>query len=131
MCFLDFQLSRLGSPLKDFAYFFYTCAPKHFLTEIDKYLQIYYDSLCKCLREYGCDPEIVFPRSVMKEHWRKHSKLGLTFSLMLFRLALYDEDEVPSVSDFNTELLKPMKKEDVLNEKLIDIANHFVDNNLI
>lgn len=133
MCFLDFQISRVGSPLLDFSYYIYTSAPKHVLEDIDKYLNIYYDSLCSCLQEYGCNPDDVFPYAVFIKHWQKYSKFGLILSLLLFRFALCDKDEAPNLTDqdYAEDFLRPIKNEDALNERVINVVKHFVDNNLI
>lgn len=133
MRFLDFQLSRLGSPLLDVAYYFYSIAPKHALVDTDRYLKIYYKSLAESLQKFECDPDEVFPFDLIKQHWRKYSKFGLVLSAVLFRIALCDKDEAPSVtdSDFSNDLLSSIKNQNDVDLRTINVITHFVDNNLI
>lgn len=83
----------------DFAYFFYTCAPKSLLDQIDKFLEIYHESLSSFMKELGSDPEKIFPLSDLKEHWRKYSLFGMVMANTLLRFLLREEDEEVSITD--------------------------------
>lgn len=133
MCFIDFQLCRLGSPLIEFSHYLYSSASKESFGNIDHYLQIYYDSLTGSLEKLGSDPEVVFPFNVLKEHWRKYSKVGLVMSIMLFKFMLCERDEAPNMteSQFIDDYLRPIRNEEELNRRMINVVTHFVDNNLI
>lgn len=133
MRFVDFQISRLGSPLLDFAYFFYTCSPKRILDDVDKYLEIYHISLSSFLKELGSDPEKVFPFCVLKEHWRKYSKFGLVMANVLLIFMLLDEGESFTISenDFPKAFVTPIKNQKLCDQRAIDVITHFADRNLI
>ncbi|RZC37726.1 EcKinase and/or DUF1679 domain containing protein, partial [Asbolus verrucosus] len=77
MRFLDFQLSRVGSPVIDLSYFLYSCADEEVLNNFDSILKVYHSSISDCLSELGCDPETAFPFKKLKEHWREYGKFGL------------------------------------------------------
>lgn len=133
MRFLDFQISRLGSPLMDFSYFFYTCAPKQVLDDVEKYLNIYHNSIAKSLKELGCDPEKVFPFTLMKSHWKKYSKYGLVLSATFIRSFICDKDEAPNLTSdqFFVDFAKPIRNEEELNRRITNLVTHFLENNLI
>lgn len=117
----------------DFAYFFYTCAPKSVLDDLDKYLELYHRSLSEFLVELGSDPETVFPLSVLKEHWRKYSKFGLVMANVLFKFMLLSEGESFTIAknDFCKVFVTPIKNEKLCNERAVDVIMHFIDRNLI
>lgn len=117
----------------DFAYFFYTDAPKDILDDLDKYLEIYHQSLSTFLKELGSNPEKVFPLSTVKEHWRKYSKFGLVMANVLFKFMLLAEGESFSISEneFAKAFVTPIKNEKICNQRAIDVIMHFADRNLI
>lgn len=100
MNILDFQVSRVTIPVCDLSYFLYACAPKSILDDLDKYLQIYHESLSDNLRKLGSDPEKIFPYIVLKEQWKNNSKYGFIMALIVIRLMLCDSDESPDLEKF-------------------------------
>lgn len=131
--FIDFQISRVGWPVLDFSYFFYTCAPKNLLSQVDKFLGVYYESLFYFMEELGSKPEELFSLSALKEHWRKYSHFGLIMSISLFKFMLCDDDELYSITEteFAKAFVNPIKKEDLCNRRSIDVIMHFAEYNLI
>jgi thiamine kinase-like enzyme len=65
MRLLDLQFVKVGSPVCDLSYCFYSGASTADFNDLDKYLRIYYDSFSSFLTEVGADPkEICDVRSV-------------------------------------------------------------------
>lgn len=98
MVFLDFQMSRVGSPIEDVAYYYYCCTSKEIFNRLDVYQRVYYDSLAKHLRLLDCDPDVLFSYDTFLRHWRTHAKIGLVCSLMLIRIMLSDQSEAPDMA---------------------------------
>lgn len=99
VCFLDWQIARIGSPVFDISYFFCACSSKEVLYDIDKYLKIYYENLTKTLEESGLDPEKIFTFEELKCQWKIHVKFGLFMTLFVTRVILSEVDEVPDLSE--------------------------------
>lgn len=103
MRFLDFQLSRVASPVIDLSYFLYACADAAILKHFDFILQIYHTSFCDFLKDLDCDRdddiEAVFSLKKLKEHWKDFGKFGLVMGSFVLKLALCDTDEVPDLAD--------------------------------
>lgn len=133
MRFVDFQISRLGSPILDFAYFFYTSSPKNIMANVDKYLEIYHGSFSSFLTELGSDPEKLFSLSLLKEHWRKYSQFGLVMSVVLFTFMLKGDGEPVSITEneFYKAFVTPIKNQELCDQRAIDVIAHFADKNLI
>ncbi|KAF2904589.1 hypothetical protein ILUMI_01587 [Ignelater luminosus] len=138
VCFFDFQISRLGSPVLDLLYFFYTCSPKEIINELDYYLQLYYNSFSDYLRKLGSDPDKILPYSVLQEHWKKYSRYGLAFSIFVIHIMLTEKDEAIDLSEeceagrsvteaFDYEI----KKMDEFKERVRAIILHFVERKFI
>lgn len=88
MKLVDFQIVRLGTPVHDLSYFFYTGGSKALFDKLDDYLKIYHDSLSKNLRELGSDPEKLYPFKQLKNDWKNYARFGVILSLLLVKVKL-------------------------------------------
>ncbi|KAK4884248.1 hypothetical protein RN001_000519 [Aquatica leii] len=96
MCFIDWQLSRLCSPVFDLSYFLFTCTDKQFRDKYyDEMINEYYDSLSSFLLELGSDSKKLFPFSVLKDHLKLFSVFGLFMSIQSLYSSLSEHGEVP------------------------------------
>lgn len=133
ICFLDWQLSRLGPQVLDLSYYFYACASKSALDNLNKYLKIYYDSFATLLKELGSNPEKLFSFDDFMAQWKKYCKYGLTFTIVVLRLMLADKDDVPNTT--SDEMLgafsTSFKNERAYIQRCKDIVENFVNNDLI
>lgn len=127
LCLLDFQLSRIGSPALDIAYFIYTCTDQslrdaHFTTLLDTY----YSSLCSHGKTLGTDVTTLFPRSVLDEHMRKFAVYGLMMTCMVLHVMMSEADEIPDTRVQSTdEMIEAMsfksKNEGKVQSRLRDV----------
>jgi hypothetical protein len=78
VCFLDFQLSRLASPVYDLSYFLFTCLSEDDIPNFDEIVNVYYESLSEFLRKLGSDPDKMFPFEELQKQWKRFSLFGLT-----------------------------------------------------
>ncbi|CAG9824036.1 unnamed protein product [Phaedon cochleariae] len=96
---IDWQLSKLASPAMDLSYFFLVHSPKEVLYDYEKYLKLYHETLSKNLREFSCDPEKVFPYSVLLEHWKKRACLGVYTAFSIVKIMLCDSEDAPDLDE--------------------------------
>ncbi|XP_018568332.1 uncharacterized protein LOC108908700 [Anoplophora glabripennis] len=138
VCFIDWQLSKIGSPVLDLAYFFFVCTTGNILHDYKKYLKIYHDSVTELLIQFSCDVEKVFPFTLLECHWKKYAKFGLYIALMTLSFMLC-ETEVPNWTEFIK--YEESDREEIAFEggsgvseqgqRIIDIINVMAQNNLI
>ncbi|XP_060534510.1 uncharacterized protein LOC132706930 [Cylas formicarius] len=137
VCFLDWQLSTVGTPAKDLAYFFCVCTPRELLYNYRKYFKLYYETLSKNLKEFGCDPDQVFSYETLMQQWKKYAKYGLFVGIMVLKVMLSDESEVPELGDMKVgdhlaNLFKfGEEKERLYRKRVIDVVKYLVDHDLI
>lgn len=98
---LDWQLSRLGSPVLDLSYFFMssTAKPlrdKHF----DEFIQIYYTNLANTLRACGSDPESLFSFENLQDQLKEFGHYGVTMAPMLLSIIVNDPSNLVQMDDF-------------------------------
>lgn len=140
MCFLDFQICASHSPAMDLSYFMYSSSPKEIYDNLDHYLQVYYDSLSKTIRDLGSDPEALIPFAELKNQWKKFSRYGLMMSSIVLKICIQEEDEVMDFSDAmeasgGTEKMagftKKGRHDAVYNERLKSLLVHMIKNNFL
>lgn len=86
----------------------------------------------------SCDPEELYPFSLLEEHWRKYVKAGLFFSPIVFSLLAIDaevaanlEENVRSTNDLLENLSNSGAGEKVVNLRLVDLMTFMLDNAFI
>ncbi|KAK5642415.1 hypothetical protein RI129_008582 [Pyrocoelia pectoralis] len=82
VCFLDWQLSRIGSPAFDILQFMFICTRKEVRNnDYLKLLSVYYQSFSSLLRQVGCDPEVLMPFDVLLEQLKEFSAFPFYFAM--------------------------------------------------
>ena len=134
MCFLDFQIVRVASPIMDLSYFLYCCSDQQVLKDFDFILQAYHSSLTDFLSELGCEPEVAFSFKKLKEQWKEHGKYGLVLALFLLKISLCDSNEAPDLMEtaengenFADSLKVDIQNIDVYNERIKNVYLHFAE----
>ncbi|XP_066150206.1 uncharacterized protein [Euwallacea fornicatus] len=132
VCFIDWQLSKLASPVIDLTYFFCVCASKETYPNLTKYLKIYHDTLSHNLKEFGCNPEEVLSFQALLEEWKGKCWYGVFMSLMIIKIMLLDSDEAPLLEQEDKTLLEALscfdiKQAEKYSEKLCDLVEFMVD----
>ncbi|KAJ8926031.1 hypothetical protein NQ315_009886, partial [Exocentrus adspersus] len=135
--FLDFQLTKEGSPCCDLSYCLYSGASKEILDDFYYYLQIYHDSLSETLRAFGCNPDELFPFKELKNDWKKYCKLGVFMALVVWKIKLTHQSEVKDIADLVEEKTKgkqvtPPGYDKEAYEKISrDLILHLYDNDFL
>ncbi|KAF2904584.1 hypothetical protein ILUMI_01582 [Ignelater luminosus] len=135
---LDFQISKVGSPVLDLCYFFYSCSSKEVIDKLDYFMQFYYGKLSDFVAELGSNPKKLFPYRILEEHWKKYAKYGLIMSVIAIHAMLTEKEETidlgnvaeseGSISNaFNYEI----KNIDEYNNRIKHIILHFYVNNFL
>lgn len=128
---------RLGSPIYDLTYCLYSGGTKAIFDNLDHFLQVYYDSLSQNLREYGCDPNEVYPFKAIKEEWRTYSQLGLTVGMLVWRGKLTYEDDAVDLCDMSNgdadlkQYFETKYDKETFQRTMRDIILHMYENNFL
>ncbi|KAL1501086.1 hypothetical protein ABEB36_006478 [Hypothenemus hampei] len=138
VCFIDWQLSQLASPVKDLAYFFSVSGSKETYRNLNRYLEIYYRVLSENLKEFKLNPEEIFSFQDLMEEWNNNAYYGVFISLMVLKLMLSNSDEAPtlqgaykgesilaSLTNFQTT------KSSEYERRLVDLIEFMADNKYI
>ncbi|XP_018566830.1 uncharacterized protein LOC108907575 [Anoplophora glabripennis] len=134
---LDFQMFRLGSPVCDLAYCLYSGGTKAIFDDVDHFLRIYYDSLSENLREYGCDPDKIYPFQAIKNEWKVYCQLGFIVGMMVWRGKMTYEDDAVDLTDLsnNEEDLKKFFEtnydKETFQRTMRDIILHLFENDYL
>jgi hypothetical protein len=64
---IDFQLARYCSPALDISFFIYSCTSEELRDKhYDDLLKVYHDSLSEIIRDFGSNPDYLFPFSALE-----------------------------------------------------------------
>ncbi|XP_050499202.1 uncharacterized protein LOC126879900 [Diabrotica virgifera virgifera] len=135
---LDWQLSSLSTPAYDISYFFIVNSSKEVFDDYKTYLKLYHDTLSSQLLNFGCDPEKLFPYSLLEEHLKVLFPFGLYMSFMIVKVMVSESEEAPDfveISEQNGDLVKGMsfnvKNMDEYGRRVKNIILFLRDNNYI
>lgn len=110
ICFVDWQLSRLGSPALDLAYFLFVCTDGTLREQhYERLLKEYYASFKEFLEKFGLDGKKLFPFSMLQEHLKKFSVYALYMAILALYIILSENDEAPKAAN-QTETGNLMKE---------------------
>ncbi|KAK9712058.1 Ecdysteroid kinase-like family [Popillia japonica] len=88
---IDFQGVKVASPMMDLTYSFYgSCTSEENLSLLDYYLDVYYEALSGTIKELGSNPDKLYPKSLIKEDWKKFCGFSLTIAIPVIRASLLD-----------------------------------------
>ncbi|KAJ8925786.1 hypothetical protein NQ315_009636 [Exocentrus adspersus] len=132
---VDWQLSRLHSPVVDLSYFLYSTSSEEQLEHFDELLEVYYESFSKCIEELGCDPEQLFPMSTLKSHWKKYSLYGLFMVVLCLHVMMSDKEETADIdvdsdnSEERNQSFMDMKIKNVgeYHKRLAAVLGHYYE----
>ncbi|KAJ3649966.1 hypothetical protein Zmor_021679 [Zophobas morio] len=128
VCLLDFQLSRLASPVYDLSYFLFTSISEVDIKDFDEIVELYYRSLSDSLREMGSDPNQMFPYEELLKQWKTYSLFGLMMMPNIINICLSEQDEVPDLveaaesdGDFGKMFIRSVKSKEQYRRRTIPI----------
>ncbi|XP_066154122.1 uncharacterized protein [Euwallacea fornicatus] len=99
--FLDFQCSRLNSPVLDLTYHLYVNGSEEEFNHTKEFLQIYYSSLSSTLESLGCDARELLPYEELVKQWKKYSIYGIQKTSMILPAILTAKEDTFDIGSFN------------------------------
>lgn len=137
ICLIDFQLSRLGSPVMDLSYFLYSSADASVYADLDHLLRVYHTSLSNHLRALGCDPDKLFSLAELKNQWKEYCNFGVVMAMLLMKIVLMEKDETVDVNkvleesdDILSGFNKETKNDTLYYQRLKSLLQHLYDYDL-
>lgn len=128
VCLLDFQISRLASPVFDLSYFLFTCLSEKDTEDFDDIVDAYYESCANFLKELGSDPVKVFPFEELMNQWKKFALFGLVMLPSIARICVSGKDEVNDLAevaesdqDLTETFMKTVKNLEKYEERTLPI----------
>lgn len=142
MTFLDWQLSRFGSPVLDLSYYFITSTTKEFRSQhYDHLIEIYYKSLNEIVRLCGSNAEQLFSWHDLQEQFKKFGKFGLVSAPMVLQTIVSDPENINSMESLADNLnsnsgSKDMatlndRTERMFKERITDAIEHAIKYNWV
>ncbi|XP_065163885.1 uncharacterized protein [Atheta coriaria] len=135
MKMLDFQLTKLGSPVMDLSYFFYAAASKECFDRLDYFLKFYHDSLSDHLAEFNLKAADVLTFDQLMEHWKKVSKFGLIMTFAVRKVMLVESQDAPDFTeapeDFVDNIKMSPELENLYYQQIKELLFHFINRKLI
>ncbi|ERL93971.1 uncharacterized protein LOC109533289 [Dendroctonus ponderosae] len=130
--FLDFQVTKLSSPVMDLSYHIYATASEKELAQLKELLQIYYSSLSSMLKKLGCDPEKVFPYEELIRQWKKYSCFGFAMSSFVLQIVLLEKEDTIDIEAMGGEnvtanMLKSNNSLNKIYSRLSALVEHYLE----
>ncbi|XP_066154259.1 uncharacterized protein [Euwallacea fornicatus] len=132
--FLDFQVSKIGSPVLDLSYHFYSTASGSEHQYFDTLLRIYHNSLSSTIKQLGSDPDKLFPYEELIRQWKEYSLFGCLLAMLILTVALSEKEDtfdIESMTDENiNNMFEQLKKKNFtrLSSRMINVVKHFLGN---
>ncbi|XP_067004328.2 uncharacterized protein [Anabrus simplex] len=103
VCFIDFQLSRIGSPATDLSYFMYSSPQNEIRTKhMDQLLREYHTELEETLTALGCDPSI-FTFQDLKNEMKRLACYGLFAASSIMPIVVADAEDTPDLAEITED----------------------------
>lgn len=137
MMFLDWQLSRYGSPVCDLFYYLFSATDQSFRQKyFNDLLLLYHSTLSDNIKELGSDPDKLYSLERFQEDSVKFGRFPLIFMPLLIQFCHIDHRFISDLDDFcekicNGEQVTLFKQFDdvtesmfkrILNETVTDIV---------
>ncbi|XP_053692987.1 uncharacterized protein LOC128741299 [Sabethes cyaneus] len=105
--FLDWQVSRCGTPVIDLSYFIFCCTDTELRTRLPELLKKYHTALLQRIDELGSDGAKLFPFETLQLHLKKFARFGFGMALMTLHTTCCVEKDLPDISTTleNSELV--------------------------
>ncbi|CAG9863300.1 unnamed protein product [Phyllotreta striolata] len=131
--YLDFQLSRVTTPIVDLSYYLYSVADKPDLDRIDYLFEEYHKELTEYLRQYGLNADDFYTLERLKTSWRTYGLFGLGLGTFLTRVQLCKDDEVMdltgSIADGSmiVDEFPDIEKQEECDRRVLNLHKHFYE----
>lgn len=130
---IDFQLARYASPAIDLSFFFYSCTSQELREQyFDELIKTYHESLCSFVKDFGSNPDVLFPFSALQEELRTSFRFGVAMACESVTFSLLEDHETPDMDGLQGEevvpietiwILKPIKSDEG-RRRLADVFKH-------
>ncbi|CAH1975012.1 unnamed protein product [Acanthoscelides obtectus] len=129
---VDFQLCRVGTPVFDLSYCFYSGASEELLAQLDYFLDIYHGSLSQSLRQFDLDPAIVYPMSTLRTEWKKYCRYGFCSAMTIWKVKLASEEDALDMTKSEEEIRENFGGDKRITEeylcKIQELVHHMREN---
>nr|CAH7750542.1 unnamed protein product [Callosobruchus chinensis] len=116
---IDFQLCRIGTPVFDLSYCFYSGASKALLSQLSYFLDVYHQSLSQSL-EQGVE---------------KILQIWILPAVIIWKLKLAPDEEAPDLTLPENEVIEKFGGDNFISEdylvKISDLVEHLKENNFV
>ncbi|KAK4878846.1 hypothetical protein RN001_011352 [Aquatica leii] len=103
VCIVDWQTARVCSPCIDLAQILFACCDKSLRNKSNiDLIQTYYDSCSSHIRQFGEDPNVLFPYAVLEKHLKKYAGYSLCISFRTIYMMSIPVDKIPDLSTVQT-----------------------------
>jgi thiamine kinase-like enzyme len=133
---IDFQLSRFASPAIDISFFIYSCTSQELREQhYEDLLKAYHRSLTDLIREFGSNPEFLFPYSALQNEMKEFARFGVGMGIESVQFSIMDDSQVPDMDAIPEDravpitevwVLKPIENQEG-RKRLTDIFKHAMD----
>ncbi|KAF7279881.1 hypothetical protein GWI33_006642 [Rhynchophorus ferrugineus] len=124
-CFLDWQLTKIGSPAYDLCYFFFYATSKEILNNHKEYLALYYEIMRENLRYIGSDLNDIFPFELLEKHWRTFCRFMFLNTVTNLDMVLNDEKTLLEIlEDKNDTMSNDIQHCETYYERISDEEFH-------
>ncbi|KAI5640280.1 ecdysteroid kinase domain-containing protein [Phthorimaea operculella] len=118
-CIIDYQVSRVASPVADLLFSLLTCTDyemrkQHYISWID----FYHSELAKCLYEFGLKVDFVYPRDQLDADLKRHAKMGLIRTILVALMLSRESAEAAKI----IEKWENDDGEEVSKDEMFEIA---------
>lgn len=104
LCLIDWQLTRIASPVLDILWFIFLCTGQELRNRHYKdLLDVYYGSLSSMLCQLGSDPAKLLPFEILMSHLKQFAPLGLYVAIWAAAVNMRESTRVPDVYNFTSK----------------------------
>lgn len=126
--FIDWQLSQFGSPALDVVHYIF-CSLDHVIRakHYDDFVKLYYNSLVRMLKKFGCDDQKLFKLTDLQDQCRKYGGIVLTAGLILSQIMSSDPETTGDMSVIVQQLQECPENVDAFQDVFGDLSSAYKD----
>ena len=107
---IDFQLARFASPAIDLSFFFYSCTTQELREQyFDVLIKTYHESLCSFVKDFGSNPDVLFPFSALQNELQTTFRFGAGMAIESVPFSLLEDHEAPDMDVLQGEEAVPIQ----------------------
>ncbi|KAK4878848.1 hypothetical protein RN001_011354 [Aquatica leii] len=133
VCIVDWQTARVCSPCIDLAQILFACCDKSLRNKSNiDLIQTYYDSCSSHIRQFGEDPNVLFPYAVLEKHLKEYAGYSLCIAFRTIYVMSIPVDKIPDMSMAQTYMdvinlfSAPMLDSSIFDERIRDLMLDYI-----